>query len=692
LANDLRASILSQPREKHAGLLLARKDEIIACLNSDSCRPWFGRKADGCVADLEEMTYAEVISRLVDLMYVKHQQRWIHESYCRLVFGFVDRAERRLGFDLPEMSIIPELYLVNPTELAQSFTARYAAAESQLLHSEDIQFFFGICKRRGQKPVPFIPVLDSDFSVLFLKDSSWQSEDLDAIVGHDPKRVVIQQGPVAARYSTIVNEPVKDILDGVYHGHIAALLSRDYNSDAESVPVVEYVGIEPQSATLPASVVELVTDTARTYQLPNAQDQLPELGVWLDVLAGPTKSWLRALLTVPVIVEGSDYADNYVQRVLRPRPGQVVTVHTTDSQPLSLDIVDSGGVVALKVERNSDGTIELNIYHQVTSGTPSLCRMFAYQPQQPLTLIHFVTEGHAARKLKFHMDVLVDNADVPTERSEISGTNCRLYSDGFVITKEHIRALCLNVRNRSKNYFVKVNGELLAPMDFMVVSATPNLTRLLSSTAVTNDLLKILHQYNRYQLVDGARMLKVGDSVSSEMVVASLVNTPIGRRAELLTTMYCRGEKIATMQSAFLYRGDFIEFGKTFENALDRRFTIQLGTADNVTVLEAKEWFVYRDDAALRVSPGSEIEFRLDSKYRFKSESLYSSILTTGSVFVKCASGQSEHIADVHFEYGVSAKDPVIEYLRRHKTTSDSMLFDHDGHPLTSLDESQQPC
>ncbi|KAJ2802174.1 fatty acid synthase alpha subunit Lsd1, partial [Coemansia furcata] len=261
---ELQNSILSQPREKHAALLLARKDEIISRLNSDYCRPWFGRKAGGSVADLEEMTYAEVISRLVDLMYVKHQQRWIHDSYRRLVLDFISRAEYRLGTDLPEMTIVPDLRDVPPTELAQSLTERYPAAESQLLHSEDVLYFIAICKRRGQKPVPFITVLDSDFSVSFMKDSLWQSEDLDAMVGQDTQRVVIQQGPVAAGYSTIVNEPVKNILDGIYHGHIAALLNRDYNGDAASVPLVEYIGAQPGDVVLPAIVKVQATDLKRT--------------------------------------------------------------------------------------------------------------------------------------------------------------------------------------------------------------------------------------------------------------------------------------------------------------------------------------------------------------------------------------------------------------------------------------------
>ncbi|KAJ1998698.1 fatty acid synthase alpha subunit Lsd1, partial [Coemansia thaxteri] len=303
LCKYLGDTILSQPREKHALLLLARRDEIIARLNSDYMRPWFGRKADGRVVDLEDMTYAEVITRLVELMYVKHQQRWVDKSYHRLMVDFIGRAECRLGSDLPEMTIVPDIQDLPPTELALFISERYPAAESQQLHSEDIQFFISICKRRGQKPVPFIPVLDGDFGTLFQEDYSWQSDDLATVVDQDPQRVYIQQGPVAARFSTRVNEPVRDILDGVYQGHIAALLAREYQGDEANVPVVEYIGAQPGVAATLAHVTEQVTDTVRTYVLPNSQDQLPELSQWLDTIASPAKSWLRALLTAPAIVE-----------------------------------------------------------------------------------------------------------------------------------------------------------------------------------------------------------------------------------------------------------------------------------------------------------------------------------------------------------------------------------------------------
>ncbi|KAJ2351120.1 3-oxoacyl-[acyl-carrier-protein] synthase, partial [Coemansia sp. RSA 2611] len=261
-------TILSQPRDQRKALLLARKDEIIARLNRDYMRPWFGRKADGRVVDLEQMTYAEVIGRAVELMYVRHQQRWTSPSYTQFVLDFVDRVERRMCIVPPDTPLSSELRDVDPLSFVERVVKAYPESATQLLTSEDVQYFIGLCKRRGQKPPPFIPVLDADFGVLFLKDMTWQPDDLDSIVDHDPQRVCIQQGPVAAKYSTVVDEPVKDILDGIYHRHIDALVERQHGGDASSIPVVEYVGAEPTTVNPLANVDVQESETARVFSLP----------------------------------------------------------------------------------------------------------------------------------------------------------------------------------------------------------------------------------------------------------------------------------------------------------------------------------------------------------------------------------------------------------------------------------------
>jgi len=51
-------------------------------------------------------------------------------------------------------------------------------------------------------------------------------------------RTSILQGPKAAKYSTVLNEPIKDILHGIHNGHIAALTTDFYGGGQSAIPVV----------------------------------------------------------------------------------------------------------------------------------------------------------------------------------------------------------------------------------------------------------------------------------------------------------------------------------------------------------------------------------------------------------------------------------------------------------------------
>ena len=81
----------------------------------------------------------------------------------------------------------------------------------------------GLCKRRGQKPVNFIPRLDRDFETYFKKDSLWQAEGTNAVVDKDAQRVCIIHGPVAAYHSVVIDEPAGTILDTILHALVKEL-------------------------------------------------------------------------------------------------------------------------------------------------------------------------------------------------------------------------------------------------------------------------------------------------------------------------------------------------------------------------------------------------------------------------------------------------------------------------------------
>ncbi|KAJ2495291.1 fatty acid synthase alpha subunit Lsd1, partial [Coemansia sp. RSA 1972] len=258
-------TILNQPREKHEELLLANKDKIISRLNSDYMRPWFGQKTDGRVVDLEEMTYTEVIGRAVELMYIKHQRHWTHESQRIIVIEFVERCESRMSRHVIGSPIAVVFGDIDPTGYADLVSNVYPEAATTTLLSEDAEFFKMLCKRRGQKPPMFVVDLGKDLGLLMQKDSAWPSENLEAVVYQDPQRVGIQQGPVAVRHSTIVDEPVKTILDSIYHKHIGALTERLYDGNESRIPVVEYLGADPVAVDLPDSVAVRNSETERVF-------------------------------------------------------------------------------------------------------------------------------------------------------------------------------------------------------------------------------------------------------------------------------------------------------------------------------------------------------------------------------------------------------------------------------------------
>jgi enoyl reductase-like protein len=168
-------TVFGLPKEKRVIWLTEHKGEVIEKLNRDFSKPWFGWKKDGSVAqDLRDMTYEEVVLRMVRLMFVAHQNRWIDTSLRNLTGDWLRRVEERFaGLGGEKKASILQSYtsLDSPHSFIDSFFAAYPAASGQLVAAEDSAFFLAISQRPGQKPVPFIPILDASFEVWFKKVS-----------------------------------------------------------------------------------------------------------------------------------------------------------------------------------------------------------------------------------------------------------------------------------------------------------------------------------------------------------------------------------------------------------------------------------------------------------------------------------------------------------------------------------------
>ena len=179
-------------------------------MNDNFQKVYFATKSSGEIVELHEMTYAELLNRMISLMYVP--ERWLDVTYRDMVQRILHRVHER--FCATSSSPVLDLSSIsteNPTKRLKTYLDSVVPrTKTQLVLLEDVDYFLRVC--RVGKPVPFVPIIDGDLETWFKKDSLWYSEDLDAVPDRDADRVVVLHGPISARYSTKVNEPVSQIL------------------------------------------------------------------------------------------------------------------------------------------------------------------------------------------------------------------------------------------------------------------------------------------------------------------------------------------------------------------------------------------------------------------------------------------------------------------------------------------------
>jgi fatty acid synthase subunit alpha len=109
------------------------------------------------------------VLRMIRLMFVAHEKRWVDVSLRNLTGDWLRRVEERfvgVNGSGGKPSLLQSLMaLDDPSPFAETFFKAYPLATEQLLASKDEACFLAISQRPGQKPVPFIPVLDASFEV-----------------------------------------------------------------------------------------------------------------------------------------------------------------------------------------------------------------------------------------------------------------------------------------------------------------------------------------------------------------------------------------------------------------------------------------------------------------------------------------------------------------------------------------------
>ncbi|ORX65709.1 hypothetical protein DL89DRAFT_286800 [Linderina pennispora] len=686
---ELYQLVFSHPVDMHAGLLTTHREQIIRLLCSYSARPWFGINADGGVVELQDMTYMEVIGRLVELMYTCHKSQWLDISHRNLVSKFLRRVEDRFSKST-RLRIFQRHNMINdPAEKIENLLEVFPAICETQLFAEDVDYLVGLCRRTEGKGIPFVPIVDTDIYAWLKSGDYLAVKDSSLIANSEPWEMVVRGSHAPGVNADMVWLHTQGMVSSINAVLVDLIIQNQYDGDISRVPRVEYISPDIASAPPVSSVTSAINPSELTYVLPAEKARLPSADSWLSTLAGAEKSWLSALLTASDIIRGTRYARNAIRRILRPLPGHSVKVTLDNGFPSRLEVFDLQGMTDVSISIDKSRAITATIFHRIFENTFELELVYKYEPTLPISPIVEIGDGRLERIQSIMVAALKLGADIPDiEAVDVSLDAVPVKCKPYTVTEGLVRRLCNSVPNMLDSYMRHSDGTQLAPMDVLFYATWPGFAAIQMSPALYDGALDNVHLYNRFSLSEGAQLLHVGDIVDSDIRVTSLENTPIGRKVTLVSRLFRDGAQFATIESAVLSRNVFADYSQTFKAVDEPISRVTLVTAEDVAVLRSKEWFVYpMSSTDIELTVGQTLEFSLKSVYRYKSDKQYSYIQTTGSVYIVELAAKRYHIANVDYISIDVYGNAVVEYLKKSSVGVDQEnTYENEGVPISKGD------
>lgn len=648
---EMDKAVFSLEKKKRGPVLSAKKDYIVSRLNADFQRPWFGRKTDGRSCDVADMTYGEVCERVVELMFIGQRGCWIDPSYSGFLAEWILRVEERFS-QYMEPIISDAICRDNPTKAVAEVKQSFPEAAATQVFSEDAHYFMQLCRRPGQKPVPFIPALDDSFETWFKKDSLWQSENVEAVIGQDAGRTFILHGPVAARQTCQIDEPVADVLNGVNHGVLQHMLE----SVRGDLPREEF--LQSGSATYPAYET-IVHGSAQLH--PNRKMEL------LSFLTDPSASWLNALLGSPLILRGRDVVENPVRRLAMGLQvshvefsREVIRLFTTAKNRLDVEICRVGDAIRLAA------------YTYVTgqSQPVSMLLSFEYRPQNSFAPISEVVHDRNERISAMYRQLWTSASDTISGNSQArSSPETAMFDDAFIIEAARVRAF-----SRAIGY---AGGHLegRVPMDFAIVAVWSPICKALLQEPVQGDVLNLVHLSNAYEMANRGlttqtKTMQVGEELATRAYVNAITIDDSGKTVEVVCEMRRpNGPVFMKVCSRFLFRGAYTDHPSAFARKTEPAYEVKMSSKQDIAVIAEKPWFHLEDKNKLNDLNLTDLtlEFHLQTFTKW-TDAVTGRVDTSGRVFVRSEAGDLTPVAIVKHSHVGDCRhnNVVLSYLERH--------------------------
>jgi enoyl reductase-like protein len=262
------------------------------------------------------------------------------------------------------------------------------------------------------------------------------------------------------------------MLDNITSMLVDKLVERKYGGDKNKIPTVDYLGAAPAPVSLPAGVEAKKEKNAIAFTVGAA---VPSTEAWLEALAGPKLSWLRAFLTSTTIIQGTSYLDNPIRRLFAPRAGQKAVVQLSGAAPVGVKLygaarshgVHKPAFEAVSVEYDAaQKLISLTIFEDRRDAAVPLRLQFRYSPETGYAPIREVAEGRNQRIKEFYWKLWFgDESSLPAidVHETFVGPDVR-------IEAEEVETFCAVVGNQSEAFKSTRTDAVKAPMDFAIVT------------------------------------------------------------------------------------------------------------------------------------------------------------------------------------------------------------------------------
>lgn len=686
---ELDKAVFSLPRTEQKAALLSRKEYYIKRLNDDFQKVWFGRDAQGEVVDLHEMTYVEVWDRMIELLYLTVSKEYIDPTWRTLVWDYTHRLEERLGGRKVQPIVLRDVeQLDEPEQLRGALITQYPQACVDVLTAADVEYIHLLSRRRGQKPVPFVTLFDEDFEYWFKKDSLWQSERLEAVIGQDVGRVCILHGPVAAQYTQCVDEPVQEILDGIHEKHVAWVLRDKYAGDRARIPSAEdnrhNINNNPRWPVKGVLVNAQPDGTTVKYTV--SQDP-PSFERWLALLANTTAApWCRAIFTEQTIVQGRTVVQNPLLGLFAAKPGLVVefsNIQDAHDTRIVLKEIERDGkgaehlLAIASLHSSREGLITLTLSDRTVTGRApaDLHFLFDYQPCGGALSIHEVMKDRNRRINRFYQSIWIGKNELPATSDFV------FRGQEVVLDRNTIRQFAQSISNRNPVYYnSRSDGLLMAPLDLAIAVAWKPLMSTVFPDVASGDILRLLHLGADIELCDGVAPLQEGDRLLSDgRLVSVLVKPGSGKVVEAEATIYREFEPVVRLKSKFILLGSEYDNEETFE-IREEKWRLPLDSKKHVALLQSRAWFHPEGKVDLLDHIHHTLDVHTTSRtYSVGVDSVPRMEIEGQVIWQSDSTSKSVILGSISFSTSaIAARNPVTDYMKRRGSpkSSDDCSFD----------------